>query len=120
MVVEPQGTVDKVHGGRDVCRLDGLRLLELLHSRRLICEIMKCEVACAEIHCRGDAELERTAQTQLACYAYSKSIVPAVLVAGDESLACGSVLVDNGLHANVDELQVLKVCSCHDAEMEWA
>ena len=81
---------------------------------------MEGEVTSAEVHGRGDAELEVGAQAELAQYTHGKAWVPSVLIHRHVACQLLSVLVGEGHLSCVQQFEVLQMCAHHHTEVEGA
>ena len=79
--------------------------------------VMEEEVSVSEIEGRCHAELQVLMEPEFGQYAYAQPRIPSVLVCGDERLGLTPVFVDDGLRADIVELQVLHMGAYEDAEV---
>ena len=82
--------------------------------------VMEEEVSVSEIEGRCHAELQVLMEPEFGQYAYAQPRIPSVLVCGDERLGLTPVFVDDGLRADIVELQVLHMGAYEDAEVHGA
>lgn len=81
---------------------------------------MEDNVACAEIHCRGNTQLEMLVQAELAEHTNIDARVPTALFRRDKRLSRGAVSVRNGLRTHIVQLYVLQMRTHNHTEMERA
>ena len=119
MVVEAFRAEDKVKSARDVCCLQFLPLLNGSAVLQCLLVVAEGEVLRSEVHRRCHAHGEVGAQTELAQYTDVEAGIPAVLVAGHQSIHA-PVLCCYHLRTDICKLDVLQMSAHKHTEVERA
>lgn len=109
---------DEVESCRHIDRLQVLILLRGIALTVTMREVTKGDMPVAEVDGRGYAELEILGQTGLTQHTHIESRVPAILVGRHYGLVGCSVVRRHRLRADIPHLNILKVSTNEDTEME--